>query len=269
VKAGLTPFLTTGSNVTNVAYVNIATNSGLALSTYVIKNGSVDLGFESQNPARTLEIAAGDTFTIYAIAYGYIAKLITSTASNLNSFMFSLVPETNVDTTLNTTTRDFIVSKFSIATVDSKLVLSLNYDLRTYTPEEVLNAIHYFVVTSATIGAAVAYGGFTDGILIRQGGLLISTPAFYGKVADSVTTTTDLGILMPIFIAVADSVYVTDPTYVPVKKNSSGITLQTAPWTKQTAAIASTDKVDIATFVWANSNGASVSSNTKLIGGLF
>jgi hypothetical protein len=152
------------------------------------------------------------------------------------------------------------------------LVLSLNYDVRTYSPEAVLNAIHYFVVTSATIGGAVAYGGFIDGILIRQGGLLISTPAFYGKVNDSVTTTTDLGILMPIYIAVADSVYVTDPTYVPVKKNSSGIVLQTAPWTKQTASISSTDQATLAsasaTAVWSSTSGQSVVANSGLIPGL-
>jgi hypothetical protein len=41
-------------------------------------------------------------------------------------------------------------------------------------------------------------------------------------------------------------VYIADPTYTPTKKNTSGIVLQTAPWTQQTATISQTDKEDIA-----------------------
>jgi hypothetical protein len=66
-------------------------------------------------------------------------------------------------------------------------------------------------------------------------------------------------------------VYVTDPTYTPVKKNTSGITLQTAPWTKQTAAISSSDQTILAlttsTAVWSSTDGQGVKNNTNLIPG--
>jgi hypothetical protein len=54
-----------------------------------------------------------------------------------------------------------------------------------------------------------------------------------------------LGYLVPIYIDVEPAVYVIDPTYTPVLKNSSNIVLQTAPWTKQTADISALDKADI------------------------
>ena len=59
------------------------------------------------------------------------------------------------------------------------------------------------------------------------------------------TTTTALGNLVPIYIDVDPAVYVADPTYTPVKKNSSNIVLQTAPWTQMTADISAVDKTDI------------------------
>jgi hypothetical protein len=79
---------------------------------------------------------------------------------------------------------------------------------------------------------------------------------FYAKVIDSITTTTNLGVLIPLYFQVASSVYALNPAYTPVKKNSSGIVLQTAPWTQQTAVISPTDKADIAstTLVSMNTN---------------
>jgi hypothetical protein len=248
LKAGTSDWFTAGTNVIVRANVTVTTPTGLALSTYILKNGSVDLGWISQNTARSLEIAQADTFSIYAIAYGYKAKIISATATNTSSFQFELLPETFIDITLNTTTRDFIAGKFSTSLdAFNRIALALNYDLRTYLPSEVMNAVQYYIVTQGSlIAQAVIYGGTIDGVEIIQGGLSIGTPGFYGKVNDSVTTTTDLGILVPISIEVLPSVYVADPTYTPVKKNTSGIVLQYAPWTKQTADISSTDKSDIA-----------------------
>jgi hypothetical protein len=247
VKAGSTPWLTTGSNVSNIASVVVETPGGLALSTYIVKNGSTDLGWVPLNTARSLEISETDTFQIYAIAYGYKAKLTSANALDLTSFKFELLPEPFIDTSLSTVTRDFITSKFStVLDAYNRIALALNYDLRYYTPDEVMNAVQWYITSEGyLIAAAVLYGGTIDGVEIIQGGILIGTPGFYGKVADSVTTTTDLGILVPIFIDVAPAVYVADPTYTPVRKNSSGIILQSAPWTKMTADISAVDKTDI------------------------
>jgi hypothetical protein len=246
-KAGTTDWLTAGSNVNSVANVTVTTPGGLALSTYILKNGSTDLGWVAQNTARSLEIQETDTFSIYAIAYGYRAVLQSANALDLGTFQFELIPEPYVDTSLSTVIRDTIAATFSTALdAFSRIALSVDTDLRYYTPPEVLNALEWYIVTEGDlIAQGVVYAGSIDGVEIINGGILISTPGFYGKVADSVTTATNLGYLVPIYIDVEPAVYVIDPTYTPVLKNSSNIVLQTAPWTKQTADISALDKADI------------------------
>ena len=246
-KAGTTDWLTTGSNVISVANVTVTTPGGLALSTYILKNGVTDLGWVAQNVARPLEIQETDTFSIYAIAYGYRAVLQSANALDLGTFQFELIPEPYVDTSLSTVIRDTIAATFSTALdAFSRIALSVDTDLRYYTPPEVLNALEWYIVTEGDlIAQGVVYAGSIDGVEIINGGILISTPGFYGKVNDSVTTATNLGYLVPIYIDVEPGVYIIDPTYTPVLKNSSNIVLQTAPWTKQTADISALDKADI------------------------
>ena len=273
VKAGTTPWLTAGSNVNVIAYAIIKTNDNLALSTYVMKNGATDLGWVAQDTDRTLEVTETDTFSIYAIAYGYKAILFSANAADLTSFNTNLIPEPYIDTTLSTITRDLIASKFSVSLDASfRISLALDTDLRDYSPPDVMNAIQYFIVTQGElIAQGVVYAGSINGVTIIEGGISIGTPGFYGQVKNTVTTTSNLGILVPIYIQVLPSVYVTDPTYTPVKKNTSGITLQTAPWTKQTAAISSSDQTILAlttsTAVWSSTDGQGVKNNTNLIPG--
>lgn len=247
VKAGTTPWLTTGANVANIANVIVETPGGLALSTYIVKNGVTDLGWVATNTARSLEIRETDTFQIYAIAYGYKAKLVSAIATDLTSFKFELLPEPFINTTLSTVIRDIIAATFSTSLdAFSRIALAVDTDLRNYDPDEVMNAVQYYISTEGDlIAAAVLYGGTIDGVEIINGGILIGTPGFYGKVSDSVTTVNDLGILIPIYIDVEPAVYVADPAYTPVKKNTSGIVLQTAPWTQMTADISAVDKTDI------------------------
>lgn len=247
VKAGTTPWMTAGSNVSVIASVIVETPGGLALSTYILKNGSTDLGWVATTTNRSLEIQQADTFSIYAIAYGYKAKIVSANALDLTSFKFELLPEPFIDTSLSTTTRNFIASKFSTSLdAFNRIALALDTDLRSYDPDEVMNAVQYFITTQGSlIAQGVVYGGSIDGVEIINGGISIGTPGFYGKVNDSVTTTGDQGILVPIYVDVLPSVYVTDPTYTPVKKNTSNIVLQTAPWTQATADISAVDKTDI------------------------
>jgi hypothetical protein len=246
-KAGTTDWLTAGTNVNSVATVTVTTPGGLALSTYILKNGFTDLGWVAQNVARSLEIQEADTFSIYAIAYGYRAVLQSANALDLGTFQFELIPEPYVDTSLSTIIRDTIAATFSTALdAFSRIALSVNTDLRYYTPPEVLNALEWYIVTEGDlIAQGVVYAGSINGVEIINGGILISTPGFYGQVANSVTTATNLGYLVPIYIDVDPGVYIIDPTYTPVLKNSSNIVLQTAPWTKQTADISALDKADI------------------------
>jgi hypothetical protein len=251
IKAGTSPFFTAGARVTVVAIVAITTPNSLALSTYIIKNAGTDLGWVVQNTARSLEIQAGDTFSVYAVAYGYQRTLFYPTASNFNSFSVSLLPETNVDTSLNTTIRNFIATQISTAVVGPALAVSVLSDLRAYSPADVLNGLQYYSVVYGELPAYISVlTGTTEGFTIISGGVYISSPAFYAQVNNSVTTTTNLGILIPLYFDVDPAVYIADPTYTPTKKNTSGIVLQTAPWTQQTATISQTDKADIAATVW-------------------
>jgi len=249
IKAGTSPFFTAGARVSVVAIATLQTPDNLALSTYVVRvgGGATDFGWVVQNTARTLEVRAGDTFAVYAVAYGYKRTLYYPTASNLNSFTTSLIPETNVDTTLNTTNRDYIATQVSTALVGQEVAVSVGADLRSYSPVDVLNGLHYYTVVYGELPAQVSIlSGSTAGFDIIAGGVYISSPAFYAKVNDAVTTTTNLGVLIPLYFEVAASVYVANPSYTPTKKNTSGIVLQTAPWTQQTAVISQTDKADIA-----------------------
>jgi hypothetical protein len=268
IKAGTSPFFTAGSRVTVVAIATLRTSNNLALSTYVVRvnGGATDFGWVVQNTARTLEVRAGDTFAVYAVAYGYQRTLYYPTASNLNSFTTSLIPETNVDTTLNTTNRNYIATQITTALVGQELAVSVGADLRTYSPADVLNGLHYYTVVYGSLPAQISIlAGSTAGFSIVTGGILITSPVFYAKVNDSITTTTDVGVLIPLYFQVAASVYVANPNYTPVKKNSSGIILQTAPWTQQTAVISETDKTSIRSGLATETNVNAVKANTTLI----
>ena len=170
VRTGTTPWLNTGSNVNNIANVSVTASGGLSLSTYILKNGVTDLGWIVQNVARNLEVQETDTFEIYAIAYGYKAVLVSANALDLNTFQLNLVPEAFIDTSLSTVTRDFIASKFSTSLdVYSRIALSLDTDLRNYTPAEVMNAIEWYIVTEGDlIAQGVVYAGSIDGVSIEE-----------------------------------------------------------------------------------------------------
>jgi hypothetical protein len=271
IKAGTSPFFTAGARVSVVAIATLRTPNNLALSNYVVRvgGGATDFGWVVQNTARTLEVRAGDTFAVYAVAYGYQRTLYYPTASNLSSFTTSLIPETNVDTSLNTTNRNYIATQITTALVGMELAVSVGADLRAYSPADVLNGLHYYTVVYGSLPAQVSIvAGSTAGFTIIQGGILITSPVFYAKVNDSITTTTNFGILIPLYFQVADSVYVANPSYTPVKKNSSGIVLQTAPWTQQTAVISETDKTGIADKTLEAMNDVPPDVNIAKINGL-
>jgi hypothetical protein len=271
IKAGTSPFFTAGARVSVVAIATLQTPNSLALSTYVVRvgGGATDFGWVVQNTARTLEVRAGDTFAVYAVAYGYQRTLYYPTASNLSSFTTSLIPETNVDTSLSTTNRNYIATQITTALVGQELAVSVGADLRAYSPADVLNGLHYYTVVYGSLPAQVSIvAGSTAGFTIIQGGILITSPVFYAKVNDSVTTTTDVGILIPLYFQVAANVYTLNPAYTPVKKNSSGIILQTAPWTQQTAVISETDKTGIANTTLGAMNTTPPDVNIAKINGL-
>lgn len=248
-RAGTSDWFIAGANVLVRANIEITTVDALDLSTYIGQNNTTDLGWVAVDPARVLEVAEGDFFYIYAIAYGYQPGLFYATADDFTTFRISLIPEIYVDTTLDPIVRDIITSKFgSYLDVNNRVPLTINEDLRGYSTAEVMNALQYYAaVQGYWFGAAVIYGGSIDGFKFIQGGVLISNYTFYWKVADEVTTATNLGYLLPIVIGVDPAVYVAYPTYSPVEMNTSDIVMQYAPWTHITAEISAADKTDIAT----------------------
>lgn len=199
----------------------------------------------------TAYMPLGGSLRVYAQAYGTKPKILNIT-STVASQVISLVPETFVDTTLNTTTRNTIVSKLGIdIDVNSRVFLTVSESLAQYLPDEVLNALHYFVVTQGgLISAGALFANTTDGFAIQNGGFLISSPNFYSKVADSVTSGGNLGIAVPLYAQVASSVYTIMPTYTVAVANTSGVVLSYAPWTKAQANITVGDISNITANVW-------------------
>lgn len=199
----------------------------------------------------TAYMPLGGSLRVYAQAYGTKPKILNIT-STIASQVISLVPETFVDTTLNTTTRNTIVSKLGIGIdVNSRVFLTVSESLAQYLPDEVLNALHYFVVTQGgLISAGALFANTTDGFAIQNGGFLISSPNFYSKVADSVTSGGNLGIAVPLYAQVASSVYTIMPTYTVAVANTSGVVLSYAPWTKAQANITVGDISNITANVW-------------------
>lgn len=208
----------------------IKSTENLPLSTFVIKNGT-PLGWVSQTVERVVLAQPGDTFSIYAIAYGHQAKVFSVTGNDPADFNLTLIPDPYVDTTRSTVTRNAIAATISSGVdISSRIFIAINQTLAQYDTADVLHGLHWYLFTSGqNIAAAAATVGEVK-VFFRQSGIVVASPAFYGKVNDSVTSTGDLGILAPIYVQVEPSVYVADPTYTPVEKNTSNIVLGTAPW---------------------------------------
>lgn len=268
-KAGTSLWFTAGTNVLVRANVTITTASGLALTTAVLANGVDDLGWVPQDTARVLEVAETDTFSIYAIAYGYQAALFSAAANDPTTFILALNPDVFVDTTLDTTIRDTIVASFYSYRDDNfRFPLTINTDLREYSTAQVMNALQYYVVTQGYwFGTAVVFGAPINGFTFIQGGVYIADSNYFFKVDDSVTTPTNLGYLLPVVIGVDPAVYVAYPTYSTVELNTSDIVMQYAPWTLLTAEISTTDKADIALETVAAMNAAPPDVNVAKMNG--
>jgi hypothetical protein len=220
--------------------VTIRTADNLPLSTEILVNG-VPQGWVTGNTARTIKVQSSTVVRIYAHAYGYQPKIINVTGNTASDYVLSLLPEVNVDTSLSSTTRNTIAAGFAVGVdAQSRLFLSVAFDMRPYNPADVLNALHYFTVNSGSLIALAALSANNvDGFALIRGGFIIRSPGFYGKVADSVTEDTDMGIYVPLYVMVDPGVYTIDPTYTPVKKNSSGVVLGVALWTQQEADVPS------------------------------
>lgn len=233
----------------------VASADGIGLSSLVMINGAIVggtpiAGWVTNQASRAIDVNSTDTVSIYVHAYGYRPKLITGKGAFANAANITMVPEL-VDTSLDTTTRDMLSSHFS-AGIDaqSNVFLAVNMDMSQYAPDAVMNALHYYLVTRGYMAAAGALSsGSVGSFKFIEGGLVLSSNRFYGKIADSVTVLPDSGIYLPLYVEVDPSVTTADPSYRPVRKNSSGLLLSYALWTKQSAALTLNDRTSTADIV--------------------
>ena len=233
------PSITAVFTDANGVRATIKSADGLTLSTRVLIDGSFIDADMVVAEERVITVQPTSAVRVYAHAYGYQPKIINVVGGNAASYVITLLPESVVDTTLDTTIRDTIVSSFGSGfDAFSRLFLSVNQDLRDYTPAQVINALHYYVVSQGGLLAAAALAANSvAGFSFIRGGVAIRSPGFYAKVADSVTSTDALGVLVPLSIYVDPTVYTAMPTYTPVELNTSNVVLQYAPWTQQEADV--------------------------------
>ena len=233
----------------------IASADGLGLSSLIIVNGAIYggnpiAGWVYNQTSRNVDVNSTDNISIYVHAYGYKPKIITGKGAFAAAANITMIPE-YIDTSLDTAVRDELSTHFS-AGIDaqSSVFLAVNIDMSQYAPEVVLNALHFYLVKLGYMAAAgCLVAGTVDNFKFIDGGLVLNTNKFYGKIADSITTLPDTGIYLPIYVEVDPAVTAADPTFKPVKKNNSGLLLSYALWTKQAAALTLSDRVATATIV--------------------
>lgn len=234
----------------------IKSADGIGLSSLIMINGAFYggnpiAGWNYNNPLRYVDVNSNDNVSIFVHAYGYHPRIISGMGAIPEAANITLVPEAGVDTSLDTVLRDDLSTHFS-AGIDGSggVFLAVNMDMSTYAPEAVINALHFYLVKLGYMAAAGALiSNSVDTYRFIEGGLVLNTNKFYGKIADSVTVLPDSGIYLPIYVEVDPAVMAAYPTFKPVKKNSSGLLLSYALWTKQSAQLTQADKFSTATIV--------------------
>ncbi len=233
----------------------VASADGLGLSSLIMVNGAIYggnpiAGWVYNQTSRNVDVNSTDNVSIYVHSYGYKPKIISGKGAFAAASNITMIPE-YIDTSLDTAVRDELSTHFS-AGIDaqSSVFLAVNIDMSQYAPEVVLNALHFYLVKLGYMAAAgCLVAGTVGNFKFIDGGLVLNTNKFYGKIADSITTLPDTGIYLPIYVEVDPAVTAADPTFKPVKKNNSGLLLSYALWTKQAAALTLSDRVATATIV--------------------
>lgn len=235
--------------------LTVASADGIGLSSLIMINGAIVggtpiAGWVFNQTTRSVDVNSNDNVSIYVHAYGYKPKIVRGMGAFSSAANITMIPEA-IDTSLDTVTRDMLSTHFS-AGIDaqSNVFLAVNMDMGQYAPEAVSNALHYYLVKLGYMAAAGALATGTVGAFkFIEGGLVLSSNRFYGKIADSVTVLPDSGIYLPLYVEVDPAVTAADPSYRPVRKNSSGLLLSYALWTKQAAALTLNDRTSTADLV--------------------
>jgi len=235
--------------------MTIASADGIGLSSLIMINGTFYggnpiTGWAYNQTERYLDVNSNDNIVVYVHSYGYKPKLISGMGNFPGANNITMIPET-ISPSLDTVTRDMLSTHFS-AGIDAQggVFLAVNMDMSQYAPEMVLDALHYYLVKLGYMAAAGALvSGTVDIYKFVDGGLVLKTNKFYGKIADSVTVLPDTGIYLPIYVEVEPEVLVQYPNFKPVQKNTSGLLLSFALWTKLSASLTIADRTSTADLV--------------------
>jgi hypothetical protein len=209
-----------------------------------------DTGFNSLIQSKTVYMPVGGSLRVYSQAYGYQSK-ITNTSATASTLVITHIPETLVDTALNAATRNTVAGYFSSIVENSLLYVEVDTDLANYTPTEVLNAMHYFIVYNGGNFAALSLLANTVGsVQLIDGGFRVYSAFFKGRAKSNLnsTNTPSLFITLPLYIEDASGVAGNQVTV----RNANGIDVHAALWSKATANISQNDMNSIADTTWSH-----------------
>ncbi len=243
----------TGANVTAQYPITVTDANGANFSTQIwvfnsLGNIVEDTGFLSLVANMTVYMPVGGSIRVYSQAYGTLSKITNTNATNA-SLVITHIPETLVDTSLPIVTRDLIASYFSSIIDGSLLYVEVDTDLVSYTPAEVLNGMHYFIVSNGGNFAALSLLANSVGsVQLIDGGFRVYSPFFKGRAKSTLnsTSTPSLFITLPLYIEDASGV---QGNQIMIR-NVNGIDVHSALWSKATAYISQNDMDSIAGTTW-------------------
>lgn len=245
----------TGARVTAQYPITVTDANGSNFSTQIwvfnsLGNIVEDTGFNSLVVNKTIYMPVGGSIRVYSQAYGTQSKITNTNATN-SSLVITHIPETLVDTSLPTATRDTIAGYFSSVVENSLLYVEVDTDLANYTPAEVLNGMHYFIVSNGGNFAALSLLANTVGsVKLIDGGFRVYSAFFKGRAKSNLnaTNTPSLFITLPLYIEDASGVAGNQV----MVRNANGIDVHAALWSKATANISQNDMNSIAGTTWSH-----------------
>lgn len=243
----------TGERVTSQYPITITDANGANFSTQIwvfnsLGNIVEDTGFNSLVANKTVYMPVGGSIRVYSQAYGTQSKITNSNATN-SSLVITHIPEGLVSTNLDPLVRDTIASYFSSVVENSLLYVEVDTDLANYTPAEVLNGMHYFIVSNGGNFAALSLLANTVGsVKLIDGGFRVYSAFFKGRAKSNLnaTNTPSLYITLPLYIEDASGVAGNQV----MVRNANGIDVHAALWSKATANISQNDMNSIADTTW-------------------
>ena len=245
----------TGTRVTAQYPITITDANGANFSSQIwvfnsASNIVEDTGFNSLVASKTVYMPVGGSIRVYSQAYGTQSKITNTNATNA-SLVITHIPETLVDTSLPTITRNTVAGYFSSVVENSLLYVEVDTDLDGYTPAEVLNAMHYFIVSNGGNFAALSLLANTVGsVKLIDGGFRVYSAFFKGRAKSNLnaTNTPSLYITLPLYIEDASGVAGNQV----MVRNANGIDVHAALWSKATANISQNDINSIAATTWSH-----------------